>query len=126
MLTSSSKWLDYVAVARTKGACNEGLVWSAKTKFRTKTIGDIFSNYKTQILEEWGLWCLENTYNETDEQVHLLIIGLIKEPKMAFDIYIYKQHLTTAEEAALIAMFKDKLPMAEKQLISGEIKTVRT
>jgi len=45
---------------------------------------------------------------------------------MAFDIYIYKQHLTTAEEAALIAMFKDKLPMAEKQLISGEIKTVRT
>ena len=109
--TPASKKLEALKKA---GACAEALEY-LKT---SATVMDLGVNIPAD-KPEWAVWDLTVFGKDEEVAIRKVMIAKIKEPMMAFRMYLDLDFLTTDEDKMLEDIFKGKLPRAEKELADG-------
>lgn len=105
---------EKLKVLKKAGACNEAL----ECLKSSATVMDLAINIPTD-KPGWAAWDLQMFGEEEDIEIRKVMIVKIKEPMMAFRLYCTLSWLTGKEDVLLEAMFKGKLPTAEKELEDG-------
>ena len=108
-----------------KGACQLAIDWC---NFFIKangnpTVGDVLKN---GVSESWLFWALRHLDGGMDEEVRNEFLKEIKDPMFAFTLYTQLKNISETGEKILEEVFVGKLPTAEKELIKGEIKRLKT
>lgn len=106
-------------------ACTEGLDYC--TKYSDMTLEDALNHVKddSQWESSWGMWWLRLFGDEASESVVLGIIRTIKDPMMAFMLYLKLPWLTNNIDRALEDLFRGKLPRAEEELRIGKVRRAK-
>jgi len=67
----------------------------------------------------WAVWDLTVRGADVDPAIRKVLISKIKDPMMAFQVYLSLAWLTDEEDKLLEEKFKGKLPTAEAELEKG-------
>lgn len=122
-LTRDSKFIEYVKLLNDKMACVEAIDHYENNLSINPdiTVGEELDKFLADesIGQSWATWTLKVLGNDLAEDIRLGFIEKIKDPMMAFDVYLSLADLTSEEDQLLEAKFKDKLPRAEKELKDG-------
>lgn len=106
---------DYEQTSRCDAASD---IWNAK--FAGKTLKAMADGCKDNDFNPgWGVWFLHRFGEETDPSLREKILAAIKDPMMAFSVYLSLAWLTNEEDKLLEDKFKGQLPTAEAELKSG-------
>jgi len=107
-----------------RSACKEALEYFESTKFQDMTLGEAMSLYlaDNDAPISWAMWGLTIYKKQLDEYVRNILIQKIKDPMMAFSLYIRLPDLTDNEDNMLKHKFEGKLPQTEKELRDGVVK----
>jgi hypothetical protein len=126
MLTLKSTLKDLIDLCTTRNACKEAQTWMAKEleKDKSITLDKLLAIYVDDVNapEGWAAWNLEVNGKDFDSGVKDMFIAKIKNEMTACQVYIKcAPVLTTAQDTTLKAVYKGKLPIAEKELRDGII-----
>jgi len=88
-------------------------------QYAGKTIKDMVDETPDQ---SWATWYLVVLGRENDVKLRKAMIAHIKDPMMAFSLYLRLAWLTDEEDKLLEVKFRGKLPTAEAELANGIVK----
>jgi hypothetical protein len=123
MLELNSKWSEFVDLLPVRNACDAGINWTKdvldKDPSMSMATGMEFFLDDPQAPQKWAVWILLNLYDDMSQDLRYLWIKKITYEMEAFQLYIHQKNFTEEEEKILEALFKNKLPTAEKELATG-------
>lgn len=91
-------------------------------QYAGRTVGEMAAGIQDQ---SWAAWYLSVFGKENDVELREKIFAHIKDPMMAFSLYLRLDWLTDEEDKLLEAKFKGKLPTAEAELAQGIVKRAK-
>ncbi len=108
-----------------KARVQKSLDWDAK--FEGQNLGEMADAALTdpEFDQSWELWYLYFFGADTEVECRKKGLLLIKDPMMAFQVYLTYDWLTDEEDKLLEEKFKGKLPTAEAELRDGIVKRAK-
>jgi hypothetical protein len=98
--------------------CSAAQNWNKQ--YLGKTLGEMAGlSTRADYDPAWGIWLLQKFGAEIDIAIRKRLIIAIKNPMMAFQVYLKFAWLTGEEDKLLEDKFKGKLPTAEAELEKG-------
>ena len=134
MLTLKSPFKDFIELCRKAGACSDKgeaipvMEYANKGNGMTAdgTCAEGFKLYLDgKFPEGWAEWVLNNVGKDMDDKCRKFFIDKIKNEMTACQVYIKCAPILTAKEDTMLkAVYKGKLPTAEKELRDGIVTRV--
>jgi hypothetical protein len=131
MLTLDSKFAEFIALCVKNGACaNTGEAIPVMEKADTGvgmpkggTCAEGFTLYRDgkEFPESWASWVLEKVGKEMDDKCRAFFIAKLKDPMACLQLLTKCDYLSEAEHILLKEKYKNKLPVAEKEITDGKI-----
>ena len=100
-------------------ACEESLTWLAP--YIGKTMGEAIDALPVDSRGRWSSWALRAYCDILNAGCHRHMIANIEDPMDAFNVYRRAANLSDADDVALEAKFKGKLPNVEREMASGKV-----
>lgn len=117
---------DFIDKCHQSNACQEATDWmnSEFSKNNNITIYDLIEMYVKNISldQSWAVWALTVIKEDLEKDLRILFLEKIKDPMIAFNLYLKCNFLTKEEVRMLEVKFKGKLPRAEKELEEGIVE----
>lgn len=110
-LTKEDEFIKLANLAIQYNACAESV--EEKDSLSDMPISEWIT---TKCNASWAMWVLKVLGNKIAEDARIEFINKIKDPMMAFHIYLSVTILTENEDILLRTKFEGKLPTAEKEL----------
>ena len=105
---------------RRLSACAEAM--EHYNKFGGGTVNEMVEGTLDQ---SWAAWYLSVLGKANETKLRKVMISRIKDPMMAFSLYLKLAWLTDEEDKLLEDKFNGKLPTAEKELVDGKVTRTR-
>ena len=108
---------DLLKVLKRLSYCSE-----AKNYFKKFAGGSVLEMVEGTLDQSWASWYLAVLGEDNEIKLRKIMISRIKDPMMAFTLYLRLSYLTDEEDKLLELKFKGKLPTAEAELAKGIVK----
>lgn len=125
-INSDTPTKDVIAQAEGLLACAEAIDWYRH--FTDVPFGESIDAVlaDTTANPSWTAWFLTILGEKIDPEPRKRLLGKIRDPMMAFSLYLGCEWLTDEEDQLLEAKFKGKLPAAEAELAQGIMSRRKT
>lgn len=129
MITMKSKFKEAVDVLIRLGACGDNLEWcnallKAKPEMLVPEALDALCKDE-KAPQGWSVWIVAKGNGEIDTEVQNGFMKKITDPMTALQVLLQADYLTAEQDAVMEAIYKGKLPTAEKELRTGVITTAK-
>ena len=124
MINLNSDVKEFKDLIKALNPCQEGPDWIDLVE-DGKPYKEIFKNVDKGFREEWAFFVISHVGKYLTEQARLPFINLIQDSMYAFVIYLMQPYLTEQEDALLKSKFEEKLPTAEKELLTKKIERLK-
>ena len=123
IFTRKTPFIEYIKFIETFApvpACEEAVIWCKS--INDKTLDCTFGQGIDALVEApWACWCLRQTELYLDDETRKGFLEKITDPMQAFNIYCHVKSLTEVDGILLKEKFETLLPVAEKELLDGDI-----
>jgi hypothetical protein len=127
MLTRKTNIQDFLAQMKASSLCGESILWVEKIKDQdnTTTLGQLADSLELVKDQDWAVGCLMLYDGLLDTELRKSFIRKVTDSMSAFVLYTKLKTLTSEEDRMLLAIFKGKLPTAERELAEGKVKRTK-
>jgi hypothetical protein len=102
------------------GACMDAAPWYKK--YEGKITLDMIEGCPD---EAWIAWAIYRLGAKMDEGTRRVMLSKVRNPMLAFQLYLRLRFLTDEDDRLLERAFKGKLPKAEEELRTGVIRRAK-
>jgi len=118
-ISLDTKTSDVLDQLKEQSPCAEAIDWMEQ--YKDLSWDECIDSHKIDD-QSWAMWLLVKVGKVSNLELRKKLIDRIRDPMMAFSLYLRTDWLTDEEDRLLEAKFKGKLPRAEAELSQGIVK----